>query len=95
MTPLARKKGSIDPTSRTGRQRIGDPWTATDTLVVPETGIWVNLPKLFANLDEDRGRWLNDGGLSYLVPEALFRRMKSRAALWTHEKSNLCLHGSV
>jgi Uma2 family endonuclease len=43
----------IDPTSRTGRQCIGDAWTATDTLVVPETAIWVNLPKLFADLDED------------------------------------------
>ena len=43
----------IDPTSRTGRQCIGDAWIATDTLVVPETAIWVNLPKLFADLDED------------------------------------------
>jgi Uma2 family endonuclease len=33
----------IDPTSRTGRQCIGDAWTATDTLAVPQTGIHVNL----------------------------------------------------
>jgi Uma2 family endonuclease len=43
----------IDPTSGTGRQCIGDARTAVDTLVVPETAIWVNLPKLFADLDED------------------------------------------
>jgi Uma2 family endonuclease len=43
----------IDPTSRTGRQCIGDAWTATDTLAVPGTEIWVNLPRLFADLDED------------------------------------------
>ncbi len=43
----------IDPTSRTGRQCIGDAWTAADTLAVPGTGIRVNLLELFANLDED------------------------------------------
>ena len=43
----------IDPTSRTGRQCVGDAWTATDTLAVPETKIWANLLKLFADLDED------------------------------------------
>jgi len=43
----------IDPTSRTGRQCVGDAWTATDTLAVSETKIWANLLKLFADLDED------------------------------------------
>ena len=43
----------IDPTSRTGRQWIGDAWIATDTLGVPSTDIWVNLLKLFADLDAD------------------------------------------
>jgi Uma2 family endonuclease len=43
----------IDPTSRTGRQCVGSAWIASDTLVVPGTAIQVNLPKLFANLDED------------------------------------------
>jgi Uma2 family endonuclease len=43
----------IDPTSRTGRHCVGDTWTAADTLAVPGTAIWVNLSKLFADLDED------------------------------------------
>ena len=43
----------IDPTSRTGRQCIGDAWTAAETLVVPGTAIWVNLSKLFSDLDEE------------------------------------------
>ena len=43
----------IDPTSRTGRQCIGDAWTAADTLEVPGTKIQVNLLQLFADLDED------------------------------------------
>ena len=43
----------IDPTSRTGRHCVGDTWTAADTLAVPGTEIWVNLSKLFADLDED------------------------------------------
>jgi Uma2 family endonuclease len=43
----------IDPTSRTGRQCIGDAWTATDKLAVPGTKIWVDLPKLFADLNEE------------------------------------------
>jgi Uma2 family endonuclease len=43
----------IDPTSRTGRQCVGDTWTATDTLEVPGTEIRANLPKRFADLDED------------------------------------------
>ena len=43
----------IDPTSRTGRQCIGDAWTAADTLAVPPTNIRVNLAELFASLDED------------------------------------------
>jgi Uma2 family endonuclease len=43
----------IDPASRTGRQCIGDTWTAADTLEVPGTSIQVNLSKLFADLDDD------------------------------------------
>jgi Uma2 family endonuclease len=43
----------IDPTSRTGRQCIGNVWTAAEILTVPETAILVNLPKLFSDLDED------------------------------------------
>jgi Uma2 family endonuclease len=43
----------IDPTSRTGRQCIGDAWTAADTLEVPGTEIRVSLLRLFADLDED------------------------------------------
>ena len=43
----------IDPTSRTGRQCIGDAWTAADKLEVPGTKIQVNLLELFADLDED------------------------------------------
>jgi Uma2 family endonuclease len=43
----------IDPTSRTGRQCIGDAWTAADTLAVPGTSIRGNLLELFASLDED------------------------------------------
>ena len=43
----------VDPTSRTGRQCVGSAWIESDTLVVPETAIQVNLQKLFANLDED------------------------------------------
>ena len=42
----------IDPTSRTGRQCIGDAWTAADKLAVPGTKIWVDLLRLFADLDE-------------------------------------------
>lgn len=43
----------IDPTSRTGRQCIGDAWIAADVLAVPGTEIRVNLLQLFAGLDED------------------------------------------
>jgi Uma2 family endonuclease len=43
----------IDPTSRTGRQCIGDAWTAADTLAVPRTSIRVSLLELFKSLDED------------------------------------------
>jgi Uma2 family endonuclease len=43
----------IDPTSRTGRQCVGDAWTAADVLGVPGTEIRVNLLQLFAALDED------------------------------------------
>jgi len=43
----------MDPTSRTGRQCIGDAWTAADTLAVPGTSIQANLFQLFADLDED------------------------------------------
>ena len=43
----------IDPTSTTGRQCIGDAWTAADTLAVPGTSIRVDLVELFASLDED------------------------------------------
>jgi Uma2 family endonuclease len=43
----------IDPTSRTGRQCIGDVWTAADTLEVPGTNIRVSLLRLFADLVED------------------------------------------
>jgi Uma2 family endonuclease len=43
----------IDPTSRTGRQCVGDVWTAADVLAVPGTEIRVNLLQLFADLDED------------------------------------------
>ena len=37
----------IDPTSRTGRQCIGDAWTAADTLAVPGTKIWVQPVQAF------------------------------------------------
>jgi Uma2 family endonuclease len=43
----------IDPTSRTARQCVGDAWTAVDKLAVPGTLIWVDLLKLFADLDEE------------------------------------------
>jgi Uma2 family endonuclease len=43
----------IDPTSRTGRQCIGDAWIAAETLQVPGTAIHVSLLQLFADLDED------------------------------------------
>jgi Uma2 family endonuclease len=43
----------IDPTSRTGRQCVGDSWTAAEVLAVPGTEIRVNLLQLFADLDED------------------------------------------
>jgi Uma2 family endonuclease len=43
----------IDPTSRTGRQCVGDAWTAADVLGVPGTEIRVNLLQLFADFDED------------------------------------------
>ncbi len=43
----------IDPTSRTGRQCVGDAWTAGDKLAVPGTKIWVDLLKVFADLDEE------------------------------------------
>jgi Uma2 family endonuclease len=43
----------IDPTSRSGRQCIGNAWTAGDALAVPGTEIQVNLLRLFAALDED------------------------------------------
>ena len=43
----------IDPTSRTGRQCVGDAWTAADVLGVPGTEIRANLLQLFADLDED------------------------------------------
>ena len=43
----------IDPTSRTGRQCVGDAWTAADVLEVPGTEIRVSLLQLFADLDED------------------------------------------
>jgi hypothetical protein len=43
----------IDPTSRTGRQCIGDVWTAADEPKVPGTKIEVHLLELFADLDED------------------------------------------
>jgi Uma2 family endonuclease len=43
----------IDPTSRTGRQCVGDAWVSADVLGVPGTEIRVNLLQLFADLDED------------------------------------------
>jgi Uma2 family endonuclease len=43
----------IDPTSRTGRQCVGDTWTAAETLRVPGTPIFIELSKLFADLDEE------------------------------------------
>jgi Uma2 family endonuclease len=43
----------IDPTTRTGRQCVGDAWIAGPTLEVPETQIRVSLLRLFADLDED------------------------------------------
>jgi Uma2 family endonuclease len=43
----------IDPTSRTGRQCIGEAWTAAEKLTVPGTNIQIDLLELFANLDED------------------------------------------
>jgi Uma2 family endonuclease len=42
----------IDPASRTGRQCVGDTWTAAEILKVPGTPILVELSKLFADLDE-------------------------------------------
>jgi Uma2 family endonuclease len=42
----------IDPTSRTGRQCVGDTWTAAEILRVPGTPIFIELSKLFADLDE-------------------------------------------
>ena len=43
----------IDPLSRTGRQCVGDAWTAAKDLAVPGTSIRVDLLELFARLDED------------------------------------------
>jgi Uma2 family endonuclease len=43
----------IDPTSWTGRECIGDAWTAANKLAVPGTRIWVDLSKLFADLNEE------------------------------------------
>jgi Uma2 family endonuclease len=43
----------IDPTSRTGRQCVGDAWTAADVLAVRGTEIRVSLLHLFDDLDED------------------------------------------
>ena len=43
----------IDPTSRTGRQCVGDTWTAAEVLKVPGTAITIELGKLFADLDEE------------------------------------------
>ncbi len=42
----------IDPASRSGRQCIGDAWIAADILKIPGTPIWVDLPRLFSDLDE-------------------------------------------
>ena len=41
----------IDPKTRTGRQCIGDTWTAAERLTVPDTGIHVELSSLFRELD--------------------------------------------
>ena len=43
----------IDPGSRSGRQCVGSSWTASERLEVPGTPIWINLLKLFTDLDED------------------------------------------
>jgi Uma2 family endonuclease len=43
----------IDPGSRTGRQCVCSSWTAGEKLVVPGTSIWLDLSKLFSDLDED------------------------------------------
>jgi Uma2 family endonuclease len=43
----------VDPASRTGRQCIGSAWTASGTLEVPGTPIWIDLAKLFSDLEED------------------------------------------
>jgi Uma2 family endonuclease len=43
----------IDPLSRTGRQCVGDAWTAASILAAPGTSIRVDLLELFGRLDED------------------------------------------
>jgi Uma2 family endonuclease len=42
----------IDPKTRTARQCVNDIWAAAVRLHVPKTEIYVNLPSLFAELDE-------------------------------------------
>jgi Uma2 family endonuclease len=44
----------IDPKSRTGRSCIGNAWTASDRLEVPETPIYVDLKNLFERLSVSR-----------------------------------------
>ena len=42
----------IDPDTRTGRQCVGDTWTAATTLRVPGTPVEIDLADLFRRLDE-------------------------------------------
>lgn len=46
----------IDPETRTGRQCIGDSWTAASVLRVPGTPVELGLDDLFARLDESSAR---------------------------------------
>jgi hypothetical protein len=43
----------IDPASRTGRQFVGSARVAAETLEVPGTPIWIDLRKLFSDLEDD------------------------------------------
>jgi hypothetical protein len=44
---------SLSEYMKTSRQCVGDAWTAADKLAVPGTKIWVDLSKLFADLDQE------------------------------------------
>ncbi len=44
----------IDPTTRTGRMCSGDAWTEASRLTAAGTEMYIDLPTLFANLDQLR-----------------------------------------